>query len=43
MRNEVTQEQVGFYRENGYLVIEEFLDRDELTQLPQLVEHASVL
>ena len=32
MRHELTAEQIDFYRENGYLVIENFLDADELAE-----------
>ncbi len=30
MKNEITEDQVANYQENGFLVIENFLDADEL-------------
>ena len=30
MNTDLTQQQIDFYRENGYIVIEEFLTPDEL-------------
>ena len=30
MKNELTQEQIDFYQENGYIIIEDFLSPDEL-------------
>ncbi len=30
MNHKVSEEQIGFYRENGFVVIDEFLDADEL-------------
>lgn len=40
MKNELTQEQVDFYRENGFLVIEDFLDAGELEQWRQATDEA---
>ena len=30
MRTDVTQEQIEFYQENGYIIIEDFLTPDDL-------------
>ena len=32
MHNELTESQINFYQENGFLVIENFLDADELAE-----------
>ena len=40
MRHELTQDQIGFYRENGYLVIEGFLDGRELDEWRQYTGEA---
>ena len=40
MNNELTQEQVDFYQENGYIVIEDFLTPEELETWRQRVDDA---
>ena len=32
MQNELTESQINFYQENGFLVIENFLDAEELAE-----------
>ena len=40
MNNELTQEQVDFYQDNGYIVIEDFLTPEELETWRQRVDDA---
>ncbi len=40
MRTELTQEQISFYRENGFVIIEDFLTSEELEQWREAVEEA---
>ena len=37
MKNKLTDEEIKFYEENGYLVIPEFLDGDHCHQISQAV------
>lgn len=40
MRSELTDEQIGFYRRNGFVVVEDFLDAGELDDWREAVGHA---
>ena len=40
MRDELTDQQIKFYRENGYIIVENFLDRDELAEWRQCTDQA---
>ena len=40
MRDELTDQQIKFYRENGYIIVENFLDRDELAEWCQCTDQA---
>jgi ectoine hydroxylase-related dioxygenase (phytanoyl-CoA dioxygenase family) len=40
MRNELTDEQIVFYRENGFLVVQGFLDADELEEWRRCTDEA---
>lgn len=40
MKNQLTQDQVASYRENGFLVLEHFLDADELARWQQATQEA---
>ena len=40
MRDELTKEQVEFYQTNGFLVIEAFLDDDELEEWRRCTEES---
>ena len=40
MQNELTSEQIASYRENGFLVIENFLDADELAEWRRCTDEA---
>ena len=40
MRTELTSTQIAFHRENGYLVIEDFLTPDELSEWRGAVDEA---
>jgi ectoine hydroxylase-related dioxygenase (phytanoyl-CoA dioxygenase family) len=40
MRDQLTPEQVAFYRENGFLVIENFLDAEELAEWRRVTDEA---
>lgn len=43
MRNELTAEQIAFYRDNGYVILENFLDAGELAEWRQVTEEAVAL
>ncbi len=38
MRTELTQDQIEFYRENGFIVLDEFLDGGELEEWREAVD-----
>ncbi len=40
MRTELSDDEISMYRDNGFLVIKEFLDQDELQRWREAVEHA---
>ncbi len=40
MRTELTQQQIGFYQENGFVIIEDFLTADELETWREAVDTA---
>src|SRR5579883_294571 len=40
MKDDLTKDQIAFYRENGFLVIESFLDRDELSHWQKTTQEA---
>ena len=40
MKNEISQKQIDFYRENGFVIIENFLNNDELTFWREAVDEA---
>jgi phytanoyl-CoA hydroxylase len=40
MRDSVTQEEIAFYQENGFVVLEGLLDRDEVAEWRRVIEHA---
>ena len=40
MRNELTDKQIEFYRTNGFIVVEDFLDPDELEEWRRCTDEA---
>ncbi len=40
MKNQLTEEQIAFYQENGYIVIEDFLNPEELESWRTIVFEA---
>ncbi len=40
MRDELTEKQIEFYQTNGFLVIEDFLDADELEEWHRCTEES---
>ena len=40
MKNELSQEQIGYYQENGFVVIDDFLSPEELQEWREAVTEA---